>query len=143
MPRRPWARPRWVRSRPGRYDWAMDDDHAVVARVLKEAFPYPSQIPANLLFQIYARPHPGMDEQIVAEAEGVRQPGQEAYMFARHLRDKSIHDGCRTCLEGPTRAHAIAFGALGTAISQPALNEILVAAQHVQEEFLVIPLEEH
>ena len=56
---------------------AVDDDDAVVGIVEQERLADPSQIGLPLLLERDPGPDPGVDEQIVAEPEGVDEVGDE------------------------------------------------------------------
>src|SRR5688500_13008371 len=56
---------------------AVDDDDAMVAPVVEEAFADPAEVATDLLVERHAGADPGMDEQIIAEAEAVVHPVEE------------------------------------------------------------------
>ncbi len=121
----------------------MNDDNAMVARIVQEAFPDPAQIAAELLVELYSRPHSGMNEQIITETEGVCHVRQKLNVRGRNLADEPVHDFHLTGIKRPAWIHSVALRALRPAVRQPGLHHALIAVEHGQEELFVISLQEH
>ena len=62
---------------------AVNHDDAVVGVVEQERLADPSKIGLPLLLERDPRPDPGMDEQIIAEPEGIDEVGDEVGMRFR------------------------------------------------------------
>src|SRR5438309_3162848 len=121
---------------------AVDDDAAMVVRVAEEWVANPPEVGAVLLFDGDAGADAGVDEQIVAEREGVAEAFEEVAMLARHLgaeqRDRLlVLDAAQQ-----VRIDAVARRTFGAAELQPIGKEAGVAAEDGKEHLLMVAGEE-
>jgi hypothetical protein len=116
----------------------VDDDKAMLFLVAEERLADPPKVELILVSEIDARPDPGMDEQIVAEAEGVGEAFEELDMRLRELgadlRDRQV----RLHALQPGRVDAVAFQTFGPPELQPVAKDVCFAVKDSEHHLLVI-----